>query len=141
MPTPASPRPRRHRRARRPQIVPCAGLVPIAAAREIVDEASRWLGVPLPARYASGLAFRAHRCFAHSPSFREKLLRPGDAGRDMLWMFLRHWLAARLHAERPDLYRQLPADYACGADLPPRPAPALPAESFPSPAHVLVAPW
>lgn len=119
---PASPRPssRRRHRARRPQIVPCAGLVPIAAAREIVDEVSRWLGVQLPARYAAGLAFRAHRCFAHSPSFREKVMRPGDAGRDKLWMFLRHWLAARLHAEHYELYRRLPPDYACGADLPPR---------------------
>jgi hypothetical protein len=107
-------------RARRPQLETRTSLVPLAVAREIVDEASRWLGVRLPARYAAGLAHRARRIYAHSPAFREKLHRPGDAGRDLLWIFMRHWLADRLHREAPALYRRLPADYAAGADLPPR---------------------
>jgi hypothetical protein len=114
---PASVLPRR-RRARRPQLRERTPLVPVAAAREIVDEASRALGVLLPARYATGLAHRAARTFAHSASFRRELLRPGDAGRDALWMFLRHWLADRLHSERPNLYRLLPRDYAAGAEPP-----------------------
>lgn len=109
------------RRARRPQLERVTPLVPLAVAREVVDEVSRWLGQPLPTRYVAGLVHRARRVFAHSESFRKKLLRPGDAGRDALWMFMRHWLAARLYTERPALYRRLPAAYASGADLPSRP--------------------
>ena len=87
-------------------------------------EASCWLGAALPARYAAGLAFRARRCYAHSESFRVKIRRPGGAGRDMLYVFMRHWLAARLHMERPALYARLPKDYSCGAPLLPPPLPA-----------------
>lgn len=110
------------RKHSRPQLEARTPLVPIAAAREIVDEVSRWLAQPLPSRYAAGLAHRARRCYAHSPSFREKMHRPGNAGRDLLWVFMRHWLADRLYHEAPALYQRLPVEYACGADLPPRAA-------------------
>ncbi len=109
---------RRRVRARCPQIDECHSLVPIAAARQVIEKASRWLGVPLHGRYAARLAFQARRCYAHSPSFRAKLRRPGDAGRDLLYVFMRHWLAARLQAERPALYARLPKDYSCGTELP-----------------------
>jgi hypothetical protein len=93
-------------------------LVPIAAARQVVEEASFWLGVALPGRYAAGLAFRAQIIYAHSPSFREKLHRPGNTGRDLLYVFTRHWLAARLQAERPRLFACLPRGYCIGEPLP-----------------------
>jgi hypothetical protein len=108
----------RHRISRRPQITECYALIPIAVARHIIDETSRWLDEPLPARYAAALAFRAHRCYAHSTSFRKKIRRPGDSGRDWLYINLRHWLAARLYAERFELYCRLPENYASGAPLP-----------------------
>lgn len=110
-------------RGRRPQIEECYALVPIAAARQVIEEASGWLGVALPARFATGLAFRARRCYAHSESFRVKIRRPGDAGRDLLYVFMRHWLAARLRTERPALYDRLPKEYSCGAPLLPPPLP------------------
>lgn len=104
--------------------------MPIAAAQRVVDELSLWLGVPLHRRYAVRLAFQAYRCYAHSDSYRAKLRRSGTRGRDALYLFMQHWLAARLHAERPDLYARLPAGYACGADLPPRaPAASVPPTS------------
>lgn len=104
---------------RRPQLERELSLVPIAAARQVVEEASLWLGVPLHGRYAARLAFQARRCYARSDSFRAKIRRPGDTGRNLLYVFLRHWLAARLQAERPDLYARLPKDYSCGAAVPP----------------------
>ncbi|MEO5959803.1 MAG: hypothetical protein ABIR80_11840 [Opitutaceae bacterium] len=106
------------RRARNPQIVERTQLVPIVAARVVLDEASRHLGVELPRRYAAGLAYRAHITYAYSPSYRRALHRPGELGRDRLYVFLRHWLADRLHRERPALFARLPADYAKGAPLP-----------------------
>lgn len=117
------PAPVRFHRPRAPQLERETSLVPIAAARTVVEEASLWLGVTLPDRYATWLAHRARRVYVHCPTFRAGLRRPGDAGRDRLYLFLRHWLAARLYTERFDLYVRLPRDYAAGADLPPRPAP------------------
>lgn len=115
-------------------------LVPIAAARQVVEEASRWLGTSLPGRYAARLALQACRIHAHSPAFRRMLRRPGDAGRDCLWRFMRHWLATRLQAERPELYCRLPHDYALGADLPASPvARVLPDFTTLSPAARLLA--
>ena len=72
------------RRARNPPIVASTQLVPLAAAREVLDEASRWLGVTLPSRYAIRLATQAHLVYANSRSFRRALARPGDAARDRL---------------------------------------------------------
>lgn len=114
------------RRARNPQIIPCTQLVPLAAAREVVDEASRWLGVTLPSRYAVRLASHAHIVYANSPSFRRILRGPGEAARHRLYVFLRHWLAARLHADRPELLRRLPVGYRTGEPLPAGSAPLSP---------------
>ncbi len=143
MPTPAVRRSRpAHRRiARTPQIIERTQLVPIAAAREVLDEASRWLGVLLPARYAAGIAFRAHITYAHSPSFRRALHRPGNGSRDHLYVFLRHWLADRLYRERPALYARLPARYAAGEPPPvvPRPPPPPPPALLSNEARLLLA--
>lgn len=111
MPTPTAAR---RRRSRAPQLVRETGLVPLAAARQVLDEASALLGVTLPGRFAVRIAFQAHRIYAHSAPFRRRLRRPGDLARDTLYVYLHHWLAARLYAERPALYRRLPAEFACG---------------------------
>lgn len=129
----ATPAPRRRHHIRAPQLERELPLVPIAAARQVIEALSLWLGVPLHGRYARRLAFQARRCYAHSDSSRAKLRRPGDRGRDALYVFMRHWLAARLKAERPDLYARLPSDYACGADLSaPPPRRAAPVATTPS---------
>lgn len=113
------------RRARRPQLEERTPLVAMAAAQTVVEEVAAWLGEPLPARYASGLAHRARRVFAHSPSFRTRIEREGDEGRDTLYRYLRHWLMARLREDRPDCFARLPREFAWGGELPPRPtAPA-----------------
>lgn len=106
-------------------------LVPIAAARQVLEEASRFLGVALPARYAAGLALRAERAFVHSPSFRRGFRGRADGGRERLSIYFRHWLAARLKAERGALFARLPAGYCVGE---PPPTPAQP------PAPVLLSP-
>lgn len=107
-----------HHRARCPQLEDCTPIVAIAIARQVVEEASLWLGAPLPARYAAGLAHRARRVFAHSELYRPRFASAGDAGRDRLYIFMRHWLAARLAVERPALFAQLPRSYRTGEPLP-----------------------
>ena len=109
----------RRRLALRPQLERDTPLVAIAAARQIVEEVSLGLGIFLGGRYATRLAHRAKLTYAHSPSFREKLRRPGDAGREQLYLFMRHCLAARFHAERPELYSALPREFALGEPLAP----------------------
>lgn len=135
----ASARRCRRHRIRAPQLERETALVPLAAARQVLEEVSLWLGTPLHGRYAARLAFQARRIYAHSASFRAKLRRPGDRGRDTLYVFMRHWLAARLHAERPDLYARLPQSFASGSPLPhrsPAPHPILPtAPSRPNSSH------
>lgn len=111
------------RRPRRPQLETATPLVAIAVARQVLEEASLFLGLPLPARYAAGLAFRAKITFAHSPTFRRGFRHRPDAGRERLYVFMRHWLAARLHRERPALFRRLPASFSSGQSLPPAPPP------------------
>jgi hypothetical protein len=89
-------------------------LVPLAAAETVIEEISQFLGEPLPRRYAHALAHRARRCYAHGRNFRRRLCEPGDHGRDWLYCFLRHWLAARLQADRPQLYARLPLSFSVG---------------------------
>lgn len=134
------------RRALRTRFERCTQLVPLAAARQVLEEASLYLGVPLPMRYAAGLAFRAERAFVHSSSFRRGFRGRADGGRERLYVYFRHWLAARLKAERPALFARLPASYCVGEPLP---APLAPrtdfrtpsAETPLSPAARLLADW
>lgn len=110
------------RRSRRPQLEARTPLAALAIARQVVEEATLFLGEPLPSRYAAGLAHRARRIYAHSAPFRQRMRNREDGGRERLYVFMRHWLAARLHAERFDLFQQLPASYRTGAPLPARAA-------------------
>ena len=69
--------------------------------------------------------------------------RPGDgyegrallrgrstAPRDWLYAYMRHWLAAFLDLERPDLYQCLPEDFNLGHPLPPSPQPRIRRKGF-----------
>jgi len=103
--------------ARRPQLERETPL--IATAHQVIEEVSRYLDLPLPSRYADQLAHRARVNFANSASFREKRSRRGDAGHEQLYLFMRHWLAARLQLERPALFARLPRAFAAGEELPP----------------------
>ncbi len=98
-------------------------LVALAAARQVVEEASLWLAEPLPDAYARRLARVARATYTQSKSFRDKLARSRQATgdeRDCLYAFMRHWLAAGLQRDRPALFARLPQDYAWGgAELPP----------------------
>jgi hypothetical protein len=114
---PAAPTLRRST-SRRAQLERETGLPVHFMARCVAEDLARFLGVALPARCIARLAAQARTTYAHSPSFREKINRPGERGRDCLYMFLQHWLAAGLDRDCPGLYERLPRTYATGAPLP-----------------------
>lgn len=93
-------------------------LRPHAVAEAVWEEASQWLDQPLPRRWLRELIAEANTIYANNPRFRGKLRVDGDSGREWLWVFTRHWLAALIHERRPHLHRRLPASYNAGAALP-----------------------
>jgi hypothetical protein len=93
-------------------------IVPRAVAEYMCEEASLWLGEPFPRAWVAELAERANVVYQHNAGFRRLPRRRGNAGRDWLIAFMRHWLCALLAGRRPDLYRRLPNSYAVGRDLP-----------------------
>jgi hypothetical protein len=96
-------------------------LMPSAIAESVCAEVSRFLDVPLPARYAIWLEAKAHRCYSAHRHFYQLMQAGGNVARDRLYMFMRHWLASMLHLERPDLIYCLPMEFSRGKSLPREP--------------------
>ena len=107
------------RRSLRPGLERDTQLMPWLIADTVCGEVSRFLGVEIPARYSDWLDAKAERCYAQNNHFRKLMRGRGNAPRDWVYAFMRHWLAALLDLERPDLYRCLPADFNLGHRLPP----------------------
>lgn len=82
------------------------------------EEAGLWLGETLPRRWVRELAAEANTVYANNERFRRRIQGKHSHGRDYLWMFMRHWLAAKLWEHRPQLYSRLPSAYSTGKDLP-----------------------
>jgi hypothetical protein len=107
-------------RKRRMQIEPDTPIVPRAVAVSVWAEACVWLDEELPHEWIRRLAVRADVIYFHNPRFRRKIRGQGNTGRDWLWMFTRHWLAAMIRKRSPQLYARLPASYSVGHGLPDR---------------------
>ena len=108
------------RRCRRRWIERDTPIIPAAVAAAVWEEACAWLDVELPREWIRRLAVRADVIYHHNPRFRRKIRSQGNTGRDWLWMFARHWLAAMIRRRNPQLYARLPASYSTGCDLPRR---------------------
>lgn len=89
-------------------------LLPWLVAEAVCGEAARALGTQEPYRHAPALAARAVRLYDVNPPFARRLRARGEAGREWLCAFLRHWLAAALHRTDPRLARALPPGFALG---------------------------
>lgn len=94
-------------------------LVPRAVADAVWEGAVMYLQTELPRAWRERLAIRAHRVYRRNAHFRALIRRSGDAGRDWLWSFTRHWLCSLIHQHRPELHRRLPREYNVGGNLPP----------------------
>jgi len=89
-------------------------LMPEVIAENVVREAERLTRTDLPAGFTERLAARAHQLYARNRRFKKTLNRPGNEGRDMLYVYLRHWTAGWLKRELPALSRQFPEGFALG---------------------------
>ena len=95
-------------------------IVPLWVAESVLNEAAAWLRTTLPEEWPAALAAKAERSFARHRQFHRLVCargNSGNAGRDNLYKFMRHWLASRLAGERPALYRRLPSSYSLGVEL------------------------
>ena len=95
-------------------------LWPEAIAESVIDEVCQYLGVELPPEFAARLAVKAYHLYPRNRHFHEVLNRPGNRGRDNLYVYMRHWTASWLKRERPVLHRRLPWEYSLGHPLPAR---------------------
>lgn len=94
-------------------------LMPWLVAESVCGEVARFLGVEIPTRYAVWIEARAELTYAKDGHFRKLMRGRGNAPRDWLRVYMRHWLAGLLGLERPDLYECLPDTFALGHALPP----------------------
>jgi hypothetical protein len=101
----------------RPGLEQDTQLMPWLIAETVCEEVSQFLDVELPARYAVWLDAKAELCYGGHRHFRKLMRGRGNAPRDWLYVFMRHWLASILHLERPDLCRCLPVEFCCGKRL------------------------
>jgi hypothetical protein len=93
-------------------------LVPEWVAESVVQEAERYLNAELPGNFAERLAAKAHHLYPRHRHFKKTLNRPGNVGRNNLYMYMRHWTAGWLKRERFALYKRLPWSYGNGQPLP-----------------------
>ena len=93
-------------------------MLPEVIAQSAVWEVSAFLDMHIPRRYERWLALKADVCFQKNDRFRRSMRGRGNAPRDTLRMFMRHWLAALLGTERPDLLSYLPEPFDLGHPLP-----------------------
>ena len=93
-------------------------ILPQLIARFVCEEASLWLGEPFPVEWQTELALHANMLYQNNPSVRQIIRKRGNAGRDWLIAFMRHWLFALLLWRRPELSRRLPDSYWSGKELP-----------------------
>jgi hypothetical protein len=73
------------------------------------------LRTELPRRWVQRLIVRAETVYRNNRQFQRALRSPGDAGRDRLWAYMRHWLSDLIRRHRPELFGRLPTGYAVGA--------------------------
>ena len=100
-------------------------LMPDAIAESVVQEVERFLAAQLPDDFAERLAAKAHHLYPRHRHFHKMLNRPGNRGRDILYVYMRHWTAGWLKRERSTLYRKLPWSFGQGWPLPVMPRPAF----------------
>ncbi len=86
----------------------------------MVREVEQYLETSLPPDYAERLAAKAQHLYPRHRQFHKALNRPGNRGRDNLYVYMRHWTCSWLKRERYALYKKLPWSFALGVALYPK---------------------
>ena len=93
-------------------------LLPQVIADSVCLEVATYLQSKNLMSYTEQLVGRAKNTYAVNERWRRQLQRQN--GRDVLYSFMRHWLAALLKKEQPRLFAELPASFTNGEPLPAR---------------------
>ena len=93
-------------------------MLPWLIAETACREVEVFLNISLPQRYARWITAKAEVCFQKNKRFRRQMRSRGNAPREYLRMYMRHWLSALLGTERRDLWFCLPPSFALGHPLP-----------------------
>lgn len=110
-------------------------LIPQIIADGVMQEAAIATGFEMPASYGEYLCDRAETIYRHNDDFANRVNGKGDTGRDLLYAFMRHWLAAKLKQDQPPLFDRLPPGFANGEEPPDMHPPIV--ERFPHMAPAL----
>lgn len=103
---------------------------PLSVAERVIDEVDYRVQLDMTRvelrALADKLAERATKIYARDESFRRRLR--GNAGRDLLFAFMRKWLSAELMKSRRYAFAQLPESFRLGEKLTGACRPRSPAE-------------
>jgi len=66
---------------------------------------------------ADKLAAHADDTYRANAEFRRDMRSKGNRGRDQLYVWMRHWLAAELRTTKPQVFRKLPQSFLHGHKL------------------------
>lgn len=93
-------------------------ILPAVIADTVIRQLEVYLKVSLPADFAARLEERAEATYSANEQFRRRVRASGDKGRDYLYTFMRHWLAALVKEFVPEQFPRLPEGFAQGAEPP-----------------------
>jgi hypothetical protein len=90
-------------------------LIPLVVAETVVEEVYVFTGRRLSGNVANDLANKANAIYNVNTKFRKRIRRHN--GREVLFSFMRHWLAACLKRQAPKMFALLPASFLNGAGM------------------------
>lgn len=89
-------------------------IIPLAVAESVISQAAHYVGKPISRVVATDLVNKAERIYKVNTKFRKKIKRAD--GLNMLYAFMRHWLASGLKRQQPDLFAKLPKNFINGEE-------------------------
>lgn len=90
-------------------------IMPIVIADSVIRELLAFgIELPNPDEYADELATRADTAYQHNDDFRKKIRSAGNAGRDWLYAFMRHWLSSLVQKKDRAAYAKISPEFRMG---------------------------
>jgi hypothetical protein len=86
-------------------------ILPFIVAESVIGKAEQLTNKSIPVAAVDYLVERAEQVYRHNKTFAKKIRASGNAGRDHLYVFMEHWLAAYLKKNDPEIHGALPRGY------------------------------